>query len=75
MVNSKPAMRVRCQRGGEVRKHTRVCVCVCDNIHLFQFPGAAITQYHQLSGLKTIEIYSLKILKARNQFVSKSKLF
>ena len=51
-----------------------VCVCVSDNIHLFQSPGVAITQYRQLGGLKTIEKYSLKILKATNPFVSKSKL-
>ena len=57
-----------------MREHT-LCVCVCDNIHLFQSPGVAITQYRHLGGLKTVEISSLKILKATNPFVSKSKLF
>lgn len=34
--------------------------------HVFYFRTVAVTEYHQLSGLKTTELYFLTVLEARS---------
>ena len=42
------------------------CASISVCVKPYQSPWATITKYHKLSGLKTREIYSVTILKARN---------